>query len=481
MPNNPGASSVDVVRQHRRALMWPLLLALLFGLAGVGEAFEDFLRMARNKIHPNAASGDIVLVRVDDKSLREIGDWPWPRSTQARLYGELERLGARTIGADLMYVGETRPAEDQALAAAIANRPNVTVAIHTRAGKGNGKPQAEGMTPALAGRVQVASISAQYNWQNVVWQLPGTDTLEGQPIPSLSAVLAGEENRRGAYRIDYSIDPSTVPTFSASDVLNGRVERSRIAGKTVAVGTDSVTIGDQFSIPGWGKRGGVYQHVLGAETLRRGNPVDLGWLPSLLVALAAAWLSIRRSRARYMALAAGALIALPVLLEEFLIFADVTPGLFMLAVVSARSAWRRSRQQGLHNGLTGLPNLTALSADKAGRDRPLVGVRVHNYAEIVSALDSDEERQFVEQVVQRLNVGNKERTIYQGDEGIFAWFADKGTPFAQHLEALHSLFRSPVRAGKIACDVSLSFGVELGSKREITSRLGSALVAADEA
>ncbi|QIK95704.1 EAL domain-containing protein [Sphingomonas sp. HDW15A] len=482
MPNNPLNTPADSSRQHRKMLLWPLLFAILFGVIGAGEAPEDFLRMARNKLHPSAASGDIVLVRVDDKSLREVGDWPWPRSQQAKLFTEIERLGARHIGADLMYLGETRATEDRALAQAIADRGDVTVAVHTRDGQGAGKTRAQTMAPLLAGRVDVASISAEYNWQNVVWRLSRSDTYQGRRIPSLSSVLADRlEMKPGQYRIDYSIDPATVPTISASDVLKGRVSRDRIAGKMVAIGADSFAIGDQFSLPGWGKRGGVYQHVLGAETLRKGNPVDIGWLPSLLVAFAGTFLWLRRERASFLVLAAGALLALPVLLEHFLVFADVTPGLFLLAFVASRAAWRKSRQRGLENALTGLPNLTALGNEPTGQDRPLVAVRVHNYAEIVSTLDSEEERQFVEQVVQRLNVGNKDRTIYQGDEGIFAWFADKNTPFAQHLEALHALFRSPVRAGKIACDVSLSFGVELGSKRAITSRLGSALVAADEA
>jgi EAL domain-containing protein (putative c-di-GMP-specific phosphodiesterase class I) len=43
------------------------------------------------------------------------------------------------------------------------------------------------------------------------------------------------------------------------------------------------------------------------------------------------------------------------------------------------------------------------------------------------------------------------------------------------------LFRSPVRVGASSIDAVLSFGVELGSSRSPTSRLGSALVAADEA
>ena len=462
--------------------MWPLIVALLFGLIGAGEPVEDFLRMARNKLHPGEASGDIVLVRVDDKSLREIGDWPWPRRTQAKLYSEIERLGARHTAADIMYVGASTPADDTALAQVLGNSKNVTIAVLTRVGHGEGKQKGGDIAPGLDGRVPVASISSQYNWQNVVWRLPRGEKVGNKTIPSLSWVLADRKGpQTGQYPIDYSIDPSTIPTISANDILKGRVEKSAIAGKMVVFGTDSFTIGDQFSMPGWGKAGGVYHHILGAETLKRGSPIDLTWLPSFLIAALACWAAVTRGRMRYLALGAAVLITAPVALEAFLIFADVTPGLFLLAVVAARSAWRLSRRRGLENALTGLPNLTALGADPSGRERPLVAVRVHNYAEIASTLDSEEERQFVEQVVQRLNVGNKDRTIYQGDEGIFAWFADKGTPFAQHLDALHALFRSPVRAGRIACDVSLSFGVELGSKRPVAGRLGSALVAADEA
>ncbi|WP_162888110.1 EAL domain-containing protein [Sphingomonas mesophila] len=482
MPNNAGASTSEINRQHRRMLMWPLILALLFGAIGAGEPVEDFLRMAHNKMRPNQASGDIVLVRVDDKSLREVGDWPWSRGTQAKLYDELSRLGARHIAADIMYFGETQPEQDKALADSFARAGNVTVGIQTRLGQGNGRNNKDVIAPVIAKNVSTATISTRYNWQNVSWDLPRGHLVDGRPLPSLSWLLAGrEKSAQGEFRVDYSIDPTTIPTFSASDLINRKVDRAAIAGKMVAIGASSYTIGDQYQIPGWGKAGGVYLHVLGAETLKRGDPINLGWLLPLLLAALVAWLSIRRERTRIIAIAAVAALTLPVGLEHFLVFADVTPALFLLGAVAARSAWKRSRQRGLHNSLTGLPNLTALAADKAGRNRPLVAARVHNYAEIVSALGADDERQFVEQVVQRLNVGNKDRTIYQGDEGIFAWFADKGTPFAQHLEALHSLFRSPVKAGKIACDVAISFGVELGSKRATSSRLGSALVAAQEA
>ena len=482
MPNSLARAEHDERRQHRKLLLWPLLLALLFGAVNFGELVENGLRVARNDLRSQPVSGDIVLVQIDDRSLRQVDNWPWPRSKQAELIDSIRQSGAKRLIIDILYTGPSQPEQDRALAAALERWDDVTLAAQTRIGDGEGAIDRGLPIPQFAQHARISTLAFPFDWQSAVWRLPTALDVANRRLTSLSSAIAGRDGSApGLYRVDYSFDIATVPAFSASDVLNRRVPRTALAGKTVVLGTNSMRLGDQWMVPGTGKRGGVYVHILGAETLKRGMPLDIGWVPALLIAAAACWLAVTRNRARYLGVAAAGMLTAPVALEHLLIFADITPGLFLLAVVGGRMAWRRNRQQGLRNGLTGLPNLSALAADKSGRDRPLVAARVHNYAEIVSALDSAEERQFVEQVVQRLNVGNKERVIYQGDEGIFAWFADKGTPFGQHLEALHALFRSPVRAGKIACDVSLSFGVELGGKRAIGSRLGSALVAASEA
>jgi EAL domain-containing protein (putative c-di-GMP-specific phosphodiesterase class I) len=152
-----------------------------------------------------------------------------------------------------------------------------------------------------------------------------------------------------------------------------------------------------------------------------------------------------------------------------------------MLIIVAVLGWRHFRQRGLVNALSGLPNLSALRVNRPGRNQALIVARIMNYAEVVSALPSDSERQLVEQIVARLSLGSKDRTFFQGDGGIFAWFAAKGTPFASHLDALHALFRSPIRVNGTSIDAVLSFGVELGSSRSTSSRLGSALVAADEA
>ena len=472
----------DGTGKRLRMLLWPLLAAILFAIVGFGELLEDALRIGRNAVRSQPVSGDIVLVEIDDASLRQVGSWPWPRSKQARLIDAIDALGARRIAMDILYANPSAPAEDAALATAIARSGNVTLAVQNRIGDLDGKQDAGLPQPAFARHAGLAAIGVYYNWQNAAWKVPYAVSVNGRAMPSLAADLAGVSGPSGReFRIDYGFDADSVPKISAADFLDGRVRRSAVAGKSIIVGTNSPKIGDQYVIPGKGKRGGVFIHLLAAETLKKGKPVDLGWIPALAAAAAAAAYALHSRRKRVIGIAAAATFAAPLATEPFLVSLDLTPALFLLGVVAARLAMLRSRARGLVNPLTGLPNLAALAADRSGRDLPLVAVRVHNYAEIASTLDAAGERQLVEQIVARLTLGQHERRIYQGDEGIFAWFAAKGTPFASHLDALHALFRSPIRVGKSSIDAVLSFGVELGSSRSPTSRLGSALVAAGEA
>jgi diguanylate cyclase len=469
-----------------RLLLWPLVAAVIFGLIGFGEPLEDALRIARNSLHEQPVSKDLVLVEVDEPSLRKIDTWPWPRSVQGRMVDELNRLGARKIVIDLLYTGPSQPAEDQALADAIRRAGNVVLAAQTRLGDFDGKQDRGLPIDLLSQHASVASIAFNYNWQGAVWSVPYSATVDGKTMPSMAVAIAGGQRpRQGSLPIDYSFEPDSLQRVSAADLLEGKVDRSRIAGKTALIGTSAYRLGDQYHFPGRGKRAGVFIHAVAAETLKAGEPRDLGWIPAFLLTLATILAAVtklgHRGRNFVLAGTSVAILAVPIPLEANLIFVDITPSLFLVAAVAGRLIWAVSRRRGLVNPLTGLPNLAALAADRDGRDLPLVAVRVHNYAEIASTLDAAGERQLIEQVVARLTLGQQDRRIYQGDEGILAWFADKGTPFASHLDALHSLFRSPIRVGRTSIDAVLSFGVELGSSRSPTSRLGSALVAADEA
>jgi EAL domain-containing protein (putative c-di-GMP-specific phosphodiesterase class I) len=273
--------------------------------------------------------------------------------------------------------------------------------------------------------------------------------------------------------------------LSAADILTGRFDPRFLRGKDVIVGTTSDTIGDQAFFPGTGRMAAVYVHVIGAETLRSGTPMNLGWVPLFVASLAISAFTLLRRSPRYrgaiLATTAIGLFFGATIAEAHKVFLDVTPGLFIVTVIGCALGWRRYRSRGFVNPITNLPNLSALRAYSEGRDKALVAARVLNYEEILAALPPNSEGQLVEQIVSRLKVGSADRVLYEGDAGIFAWFEDPRAPFGHHLDALYALFRNPARVGKLSIDLAIAFGVEVGSGRSVANRLASALVAADEA
>lgn len=52
--------------------------------------------------------GQVVIVDIDEKSLGEVGQWPWPRDTVASLVANLGRGGARVIGFDIVFAEPDR-------------------------------------------------------------------------------------------------------------------------------------------------------------------------------------------------------------------------------------------------------------------------------------------------------------------------------------------------------------------------------------
>jgi EAL domain-containing protein (putative c-di-GMP-specific phosphodiesterase class I)/CHASE2 domain-containing sensor protein len=469
-----------------KLLFWTAIAGLLFGLVGFGEIAEDYLRTVRNSLHQHKASGQVVIVTIDDKALREFGNWPWSRTLHARLVDRLTAEKANRIFFDINFSYPAKAAEDRAFAEALRRSGKVTLATRFKAGADKGTELNAQPLPSFTKIAQLATLSVKYNYQNAAWQLPYSVKQGNAHVPSMAAAIARASGQPDtSFRVDYSTDLNSIPAISAADVLAGRVPRSQIAGKELLIGTHSDVIGDQYFVPGYGRIGGVYIHALGAETLEQGKPIDLGWIPAFLIALGAVAATLFRKRfvERFVLIsgAMGLLFFGPIVLESRLIFADVTPGLFVLLVVSSVLGWRRYRARGLVNPVTNLPNLNALRTNRYGRQRALVAARVLNYEEIVAALPASSEPKLVEQIVSRLKVGAAERVLYQGDGGIFAWFEEPAQPIGNHLEALYTLFRNPARVAGLSMDLTVAFGVEVGSGRSMANRLASALVAADEA
>ena len=166
----PSGKKSKVDRTPFKALLWTALAGLIFGLIGFGEIAEDLLRTFRNSLHWHKASGEIVLVKIDDEALRQVGRWPWPRRNHAQLTDTLTKAGAKRIFFDISFFGATNPVDDRQFADAIKRSNRVVLALRTRRSNSAGRQEYVPL-PAIAD-TPLATIDWQYNWQNAVWQIP---------------------------------------------------------------------------------------------------------------------------------------------------------------------------------------------------------------------------------------------------------------------------------------------------------------------
>jgi adenylate cyclase len=100
------ASNLRRLSAFRVALLATFAAALAYlpgSQLGLVQQLEgELLDLRFHARPPQPTSGDIVLVLIDDRSLAEIGRWPWSRSLMAELVARVAVAGARTIALDLL-------------------------------------------------------------------------------------------------------------------------------------------------------------------------------------------------------------------------------------------------------------------------------------------------------------------------------------------------------------------------------------------
>ena len=81
------------------ALGWLLNVPVLERLEG--DAYDLGMRLSARDA--GARKDQIAIVAIDDKSIQNLGRWPWPRDLQAKLIRQLSDAGAKTIASTVFF------------------------------------------------------------------------------------------------------------------------------------------------------------------------------------------------------------------------------------------------------------------------------------------------------------------------------------------------------------------------------------------
>ena len=473
----------------RRVLGWAVALTAIFGVIQLFMPLEDLWRGGRNRLMLRPADGQVVAVAIDDKTIAEFGTVNYSEARDAELIERLMALGARRVFFDRVFRSETDPAGVAQLQGTLRRYPGrVFFGEMTIRDPMSHKRTLAVPDPRYRPFVGVTSLNVVATPFGLSGVLPYVDGLDRHQIPSMSGQIAGVRGGQAKYyRPDWSINVRTVPTASMIDLVKGQGDRRMFAGRDVVVGGASVQINDILHIAGQDWLPGLYFHIVGAQTLREGHPVDRGWLPAWLVmlVLSAALVRIRRA-GPVLAInlaAVGFLAVVPFITDRMFITLDYLPAAALFGIVSYRLRNLRAvRHAETTNAGTDLPNVIALGAEPAARRAPILALRIRNFAAICTSFDEDVGSELISAVVHRLTLPGEKATFYQSEATLF-WLAPSigRDELAAHVEGLARLLQSHFAIRGKHIDLQVAFGIEAQLSRPLAARISGASFAADQA
>ena len=257
----------------------------------------------------------LIVVDVNEQSLREIGPWPWPHATQAKLVDKIAALGARQQIFDIIFTDQ-RPDSEPLVRAVQQQRPVLAQVFTLEQGgllsvgqlagaldwstcpapfgvaagylgnfpalSANGTmPDAGHVTPRISGDGFVRHVPAVICFQGKSYPAlglaalmrgtadrtlaleRGTGLFEPPWRLSASSIAPGfiPLNERGDLRVSWRAHPDSFISLSAADVLAGRVPSGLLDNAWVLLGSSAFGLNDSIATPFGGVGAGLQVHA----------------------------------------------------------------------------------------------------------------------------------------------------------------------------------------------------------------------------
>lgn len=252
-----------------------------------------------------APSPDIALIAIDDKSIRELGRYPWNRTEYANIINRLSTIGAKAILFDAFFPEPENADSDRQFANALKHAGNVILATNfefdanfniqgqtgsipelERAAAGLGHinflpdndgvnrrnlliiKDKNGITPSLGLQAAMFALG-----ESKLVQSPFSVTLGNHTIPT---------SANNAMWINFMGPPGVYPRYSFVDVAKGRINPALLKGKILFIGATALGVYDMRVTPFHGNTPGVEVHATIADNIITGRFIQQAGFEALL-------------------------------------------------------------------------------------------------------------------------------------------------------------------------------------------------------
>lgn len=251
------------------------LTAILY-IANIFSPLENIFYDLRFKIRgPKKSSDTIIIVKIDEDSLAELGRWPWDRKIIARIVENLLNAGAKIVALDILFPERSNPYSDRMLISSLAKGRTIVASHFETVYENvliNGVVQKVSTEKLVLPMQQIQKV-AKFGFTNVepdkdgiVRQVSLYKTYQGKMIDSFSLAIVKEYINMDMTSIPCKIyvnyygpseyyDKTTgriVSTFvgySAVDIYRGVIPSVWIKDKIVLIGSTAIGAYDHYPTP----------------------------------------------------------------------------------------------------------------------------------------------------------------------------------------------------------------------------------------
>jgi len=250
------------------------LLLLVAAFSAVPVVRDSELRVSDTFFHLAALPANrstVVLVLIDDESLRQYGRWPWSREVLGELVSKVASGGAGAIGLDILLTEHQSPEADASLEQSIRATKRVVIVDKIGAFQ-TGSQWVEPLPALVQAASAVGHAHAVLDEDGICRRFPPVEMTIDGPRWAFAVEVARQIDLHrttaflDSYGIPESDDSSTLllakpllvripfrrdefETIPAFTILRGQDVRAKLAGRPVLIGFGGTEIIDRLNTP----------------------------------------------------------------------------------------------------------------------------------------------------------------------------------------------------------------------------------------
>lgn len=278
---------------HKKIFTLAIAVTFLLFIAQIGNIGASWQEKIIDRFYLKSdAPKNYLIIAVDDLSIKEIGQWPWPRKTFADALSKLQ--STQIVAFDINFSEPSRSGVTDDNAFKIAVEKSLVKVVFPLELDSRGRPLSDPLS-LFSPHVLSGYVNIPVSGDGIV---RFADTERGQ-YQSFSSLIS-DAKLVGGIRINFLGPAGTISTIPFIDLINDKIPETLLEDKKIIIGATAPNLHDTLNTP-FGTMSGPEVQATIAENLDNGSAkkdvsLFVGFIYILFFSLIASTIALFASR-----------------------------------------------------------------------------------------------------------------------------------------------------------------------------------------